>query len=800
MTLQSPSLLVRFFSRTARPPLLGGRLWAVLPLLAALLTLPALSTNLAAQGGRHLHGVLEDSTTGLPVRGAQIAAVWPAATRLTRSDDAGRFDFRDLPAQRVILRVRIIGYQPVERVVDLTRDDVLLKVSLRESRTQLQAVEVQADTLIDALERVAAMSTLDATALAARRGQTLGETIKNLPGVSVIQFGPSIAKPVIRGLNSQRVLVLNAGLRQEDQQWGTEHAPNLDSFDADAVTVVRGAATVLYGGDALGGVVRVDHAAVPDTGSLRGEIAMNAFSNSRQGALSIGVQGGGLSVPAIGRIGYRLRVTTRVAGNGAAPDYFLSNTGFRELNGSATFGVQRGWGTSELLLSRFATELGVLRQAHAGNFDDLQRAMTTAPRDSAFSYTIDNPNQRVAHNTARWRTTFARDDGGEVEVVYGLQYNHRREYDGHGPLRFRNEPAFNLKLYTNALDVRFKHATWNGLYGTVGASAQVQGNQTLGKAFLIPGFDLRQGAIYAQEEWSDGRISVTGGARADVISQTTLPFNDAGIRSAAGTQTWGGFSGSLGAALRLGSAWNASLRLARAWRPPTVNERYAQGVHHGTAQYELGDAALVAERSLGVEAGVRYAGPSLSLDLAAYQNGIANFIYLQPREPVFTLRGAFPAFTYAQADARLRGVELAGAWTARSWLELHGTANAVRGRNNRTAEPLYDMPADRLSLQARIVGRQTGLGAWHVGAGSVLVRQQDGVPAGTIYTLPTDGYALLQAEFGSTGMTWFGRPLDVSVSVTNALDTRYRDYLSRYRLFVDDAGRDVVVRVRLPIG
>ena len=776
--------------------------WPVLLTLVSI-TRCLLPLQLSAQGARHLHGILEDSASGQPLRGAEISVEWgapPGSVRRVRSDGGGRFDFRDLPARRVLLRVRQLGYSPVVRTVDLAADDILLKVLMSASKVTLAQLAITADTMLDALERVVAMSTLDAAALSSTRGQTLGETIKNLPGVSVIQFGPSIAKPVIRGLNSQRVLVLNAGLRQEDQQWGTEHAPNLDSFDADAVSVIRGAGTVLYGPDALGGVVRVDHAAVPDSGALRGDVSLNGFSNSRQGAFSLGVQGGGLSLPLIGRTGYRLRLTTRLAGNGAAPDYFLSNTGFRELNGSATLGVQRVWGTSELLVSRFATELGVLRQAHAGNFTDLQRAMTTEPRDSAFSYDIGSPNQRVEHTTARWRTVRSLPDAGDLEVVYGFQYNHRREYDGHGPLRFRNEPAFNLKLFTNSLDVRWRHAPWNGLFGTIGASAMIQGNQTLGKAFLIPGFNLQQGAMYAQEEWTSGRVSLTGGARADLFSQTTLRYADAGIRSPAGTKSWGGFSGSLGAAYRLGDAWNASVRLARAWRPPTVNERYAQGVHHGTAQYELGDPTLVAERSLGVETGVRYSGRSLSLDMAAYSNTISNFIYLQPRAPVFTLRGAFPGYNYAQADARLRGLEFAGLWSALSWLELQGTANAVRGTNAATNEPLFDMPADRALLQARVIGSRALLGAWHAGAGVQFVREQRGVPEGTVYTLPTAGYTLLQLDVGTTGLRLMGRAVDVSLSVNNALNARYRDYLSRYRLFVNDAGRDVVLRVRVPIG
>jgi len=800
----------RIWARATLLPVLFGlgpllsvdQVTAALPGAAA--WLGALPAQEAPHGDRrHLHGIVEDSISGRPLRDAEVWVEWgaEAAARVsrTRTDGNGRFDFRDLPASTVRLRVRALGFAPWTQRVDLSQADRLLTVHLTVATTMLQEVAVRADTLAERLGRVAATSTLDAAALASTRGQTLGETIKNLPGVAVVQFGPSIAKPVIRGLNSQRVLVMNGGLRQEDQQWGTEHAPNIDSFDADAVTVVRGAATVLYGPDALGGVVRVDHAALPDTGHMRGSIALNAFSNSRQGAVSVGIEGADLSLPRLGTTGYRLRLTSRMAGNGAAPDYYLSNTGFRELNGSVALGVHRPWGRSELSLSRFSTELGVLRQAHVGNLEDLERAMRTEPRDSAFSYAIGRPSQRVAHTTLRSRTVFALPGDQELELVYGLQYNHRREYDNHGPLRFRDEPAFNLKLFTNTLDLRWTHARWHGWRGTVGTSAVAQGNQTLGKAFLIPGYDLWQGALYAQEELGLGRFSLLTGLRGDMISQTTLAYADAGIRSPAGTKSWRNISGSLGAAYLLRDGLDVSLRVARAWRPPTVNERYAQGVHHGTAQYELGDASLTAEVSSGVEASLRHRGARWQADVAAYANTIDGFIYLQPSEPVFTLRGTFPGYRYAQAPASLRGLELSSSYQPHARIQLLANGTLVRGRNRDTREPLFDMPADRVNLSARLLGAHGGLGAWHVGVGTLLVRQQDGVPSGTVYTLPTAGYALLSLEAGTTGAKIFGRETTLSMSVNNALDTRYRDYLSRYRLFVNDAGRDVVFRITMPL-
>ena len=747
---------------------------------------------------RRLHGELRDSASGAALRGAEIL-IAGTISRRSRTDAAGHFEFAQLPAAPYTLRVRLIGFAPLERVVNITNGDATVRLTLRSASISLDSVVVLTDALADPLSRVAATSTIDAAELSATRGQTLGETIKLLPGVSVVQFGPSIAKPVIRGLNSQRVLVMNAGLRQEDQQWGTEHAPNIDSFDADKVTVVRGAATVLYGPDAIGGVVRVEHDPVPDGGSAKGELSLNGFSNSRQGAVSLGVQGGGLRMPMLGQTGYRLRFSSRVAGNGASPDYSLSNTGFRELNGSATLGVHRPWGTSDVMLSHFSTELGVLRQAHVGNFDDLQRSLTAPPPDSSFSYGIDRPNQRVQHTMLRVRSAFVLPRAGELEVTFGSQANHRREYDNHGPLRAQGIAAFNLKLYTNSLDVRWNHGLQHGFVGTIGTSAMLQGNQTLGKAFLIPGFDLSQAAVYAQEAYTIGRVTLNAGARTDVFSQTTLPYNDAGIRSEAGTKRWTGFSGSMGSEVRLTQALSASMRVARAWRPPTVNERYAQGVHHATAQYELGRASLAAERSSGIEGVLRYSGALSTLEVAGYSNNIRGFIYLQPRAPVLTIRGAFPAYNYDQTNARLNGIELSGMVAPRDWLRIQGTANAVRGTDRTNGGPLFDMPADRATLQLRVLGRRPRLGDWYVALGSVLVRQQDGVPAGTVYQLPTAGYALASLDLGSANIAIGGHQIDLGLSATNLLNARYRDYLSRYRLFVNDAGRDLILRLLVPI-
>jgi iron complex outermembrane receptor protein len=756
-----------------------------------------------AQGGgvlRRLHGTVRDSVTGAPLHAAAVQI--EGVSRLVATDAEGHFEFGGVPAGPATLVVRLVGYAPAVRRLDLTAGDLLLDVRLAPRVTELEELAVTGDTLVEPrLRAVPSAIRLDAADLAEMRGQTLGETLEQLPGVAVIQYGPGVAKPVIRGLSSQRIVVLNGDVRLEDQQWGAEHAPEIDTFEAEGVEVVRGTGAVLYGPDALGGVLRVERPPVPASGGVRGSVGVNVFGNNRQAAMSASLEGGDLALPLVGRTGWRGRLTWRKAGDARTPDYYLPNTGFEELNGSLAFGVSRGWGTSELLYSRFSTELGVYRGAHVGNLDDLMRAMDDPATSDEFSYDIGRPNQRVSHDFVRSRTVLALPRGQALEVTAGWQYNWRREYDNSGPLRFRDEPAFDLRLTTLSLDARLRHAPLGRMRGTVGATGMAQWNYTVGKGFLIPEYTLASAALFAQEDATWSRLTVSAGARLDWIGQHTVAYDDAGITSPETDKAWADVAASAGASYLLGRDWSLAARAARGWRAPNVNERFAQGVHHGSAQYERGDSSLVPERKVGPELTLRHAGRRLQLELSAWASWIEDYIYLEPTEPVLTIRGAFPGYRYAQTDARMRGLEALVSWSATPAVSLVAGGSLVRGTDQATGNALFDLPADRLTLAARYTGTaRRSLHQWHVEVGTLLVRQQDQVPPNTVYSLPTEGYALLNLEAGVSELHVAGLALDAVLSVRNALDTRYRDYLSRYRLFVDDPGRDVVLRITLPFG
>jgi iron complex outermembrane receptor protein len=232
-----------------------------------------------------------------------------------------------------------------------------------------------------------------------------------------------------------------------------------------------------------------------------------------------------------------------------------------------------------------------------------------------------------------------------------------------------------------------------------------------------------------------------------------------------------------------------------------VNERFSQGVHHGTAQYELGDSTLGPEHSFNVDATVRHLGPRTRLEVTAYRNRIDGYIFLRPRDPIVTVRGTYPAYMYAHTDALLRGIEVTGELTPLPWLSLYANYNIVRGVDRVGGGALYDMPADRITASARFFG---GTGrrfvAPYLEVGTTQVLRQRRVPSVTIYRLPTAGYGLFDLEVGATEIRLGRLRMEPSLAVHNVFDTRYRDYLSRYRLFVDDPGRDIVFRLTIPFG
>ncbi|GAB3174487.1 TonB-dependent receptor [Telluribacter humicola] len=743
-------------------------------------------------------GVVRDKHTGQPIPGATIAVL--GENKGVSTDINGRYQIERLCPGQYELECRIIGYQPYTETIDLVAGHEE-NFTLAEDEIHLKDVEITAHRTDAPLSQP--ISTLTGSDLAQTRGQSLAESLKGITGVTTLQTGSNIAKPVIHGLHSNRVLIMNNGVRQEGQQWGSEHAPEIDPFVATRVTVVKGAAGVRFGSDAIGGVILVEPEELPIGKALSGELNTVGYSNGRQGVVSGTLQGG---VKGVEELGWRAQGTFKRGGNIHTPNYFLDNTGSRERNFSVAAGYRKKGFGAEVFYSHFDTQLGIFSGAHIGSVTDLLQVIKNREPlvKSGFSYTIARPYQDVAHNLVKGEAHYHFADGHRIQWVSAWQHNERSEYDLHRPrndsLAGLNRPELTFRLTTFTNDIVWDHKPIaNKMAGQVGISTLYQYNLMNGRP-LIPNFDqLNVGAFLIERlvqngwEWEAGirydyRYLTTYRLVNRVTQRDEFRFSSA--------------SGTLGVTRSISEKLSTRLNVGTAWRAPNVSELFSAGVHHGAASYEEGDPTLRPEQAINTVASVVYDNDKFNWEIGAYHNYIARYIYLKPQpEPILTVRGAFPYFRYTQTDATFTGIDASLGWKLTDRWSLKSKGSYLRVYDQKNDQYLVMIPPNRwdnqLSFNIGEVGRWQKL---FVSAGNLWVGEQRRVPANSDFAPPPPAYSLWNLTAGGTLFITQKQQVEVGVTVHNLLDTAYRDYLNRFRYYADEMGRNISLRLKWKFG
>lgn len=689
----------------------------------------------------------------------------------------------------------------VEEPLTLT-EDTQKDFFLEEHGVFFQEVLVRGKA--EPLKATGASATLDAAQLSSERGLSLGDALEKLPGVAVLSTGATIAKPVIQGLHSNRVLLLNNGVRQEGQQWGAEHAPEIDPFLANKVTVIKGAGGLRYGADAIGGVVLIEPRPLRERPGIGGEISLQGLSNGRTGIASGMLEGKlGGRLPLSGH----LQGTLKRGGNLQTPNYFLDNTGVEELNYSWALGVQKEKWKAELFFSRFYTRLGIFSGSHIGNLTDLMNAIERERplQDGAFTYEIGRPQQRIYHELFKWKGELETGELGSLQLQLARQFNRRQEFDAHRnygslPGNF-DEPQIEFEITTHTAELAWEHNPIRLLRGSLGAHFMRQANTT-DRGGLIPSYENYTAGLFWLERWKNYPfpLEVEGGLRYD------HQWMDVGIqgRDTINRQlAFSNISGTLGALYRFPELLTLRFNFGTAWRAPNVNELFSDGVHHGAASFETGDPNLRPERAYNSSFTFELDDKDkLSATLNLFYNVFDDFIFLEPQaEPVLTIRGAFPAFGYAQADARLMGLDWQAACELMPGLRLESQVSLLRARNRSRKEHLSLMPPDQFehALRYSFAEDEEGKTAPYLRLAMINVLEQTRVPEGVDYAPPPAGHTRFKLE-GGARFRLGKQPLEVSLAVFNLFNASYRQYLNRFRYFADETGRNVSVHLRAPFG
>jgi iron complex outermembrane receptor protein len=629
--------------------------------------------------------------------------------------------------------------------------------------------------------------------------RNLANLLEGETGVYSLNSGGGISKPMVHGMFGNRVQLVNNGLVQGNQQWGIDHNPEVDPFSADAITVIKGVGALEYAANVMGSVILVEPGVIDKDPHLHGSAHYVYETNGRGHNVGVRLEH------------YHPTLSWRITGSGKrygdrhTPDYYLTNTGGQEAN--AAIQLEKSWSDrlrTELHISTFNAELGILRGSHIGNLTDLQFALSREKpfyTKTDFIYTINAPRQVVSHHLAKMVTHIHLDEIREIDVVAGFQLNDRKEYDVRRGGRSAI-PALSLLKTTTQLDVRYTQNKENRVF-KAGSQTLISDNTNdpiTGILPLIPDYQSVKQGLYAtflnstfRSQWSFGVRTDHEDQRVATISQTLprriIRYNNE-FWTANAMASFG---------YKLPSKQSVLISTGYAMRAPAINERYSGGLHMGVSGLEYGDPDLSVEHGWKSTLEYKWVPSShFTLEALGYHYRISDYIFLEPQnETELTIRGAFPVFNYTQTNVVISGADLSSQITLGSALNLNLSYSMLHGRDVSNGGPLINMPPNR--LQAKLVYRvrksiqlnkHVQFKQPEVSIHNRWVSEQTRYPVDQDFLPPPEGFYLLggrlSAQLVIGQMEW-----RIFAEGSNLLNTVYRSYLNRLRYFADEQGRSV---------
>ena len=761
-----------------------------------LLSLFLLAMGFSLYGQETLSLIVEDKA-GQPLPSAVVHFIGKHFV----SDTKGRVIIPNLAKGKYPIKVNYLGFLDYEAIVAIPAVNPY-KVVMQEEVNQLAGT-----TLIGHVAKpVTASVAIDKPKLQQKSGEELAKVLTTVAGVSMIQTGATIAKPVIHGLHSNRILILNNEVRQEGQQWGADHAPEIDPAVADKITVIKGADAVRYGSDALGGVVVIAPNQLPYGDGLHGQLSPSFASNGRKSATTLKLESG---LPGLLHWAWRVQGTLKRSGDVHTADYMLNNTAAAEANFSAAIGMRQEAGSAELFYSRYENESGVFYGSHIGNLDDLLarfeigRPLTTYP----FSYSIEAPKQKVIHHLLKAKAYYFLPFGGKLTAQYAFQKDIRQEFSVRRLDRTRI-PALNMWLTTHLAEIFWENMDTQYWKTLVGGSFSLQDNYNqpgTGVVPVIPNFASVGYGAFAIEKYHKDNWNAEAGLRYDYKYLSADGYDMY-------SQRYGGEHDFHNITYSLGGAWQAtphtalSSNIGVAWRAPQVNELYSSGLHHGAGTYNLGEASLSPETGAKWITSLSYTHPERGIYLTAdaYVQLIKNYIYDYPTGETRTLfSGVYPIFQYTQADALFRGVDIDASlrlaqWGAFAQRLSYGLRGSVVFANELKTDRYFPfIPAPRLSQSLEWKAQPKGLfQTLEASIGHTFVAKQTRFePSQELVATTPDAYHLFEAAIGGTIAIAEQQTLFVRLSCENLFNQLYKEYTNRFRYYAHDLGRNVYLRL-----
>ncbi len=786
-----------------------------------------LSSIVTGQNCKHtFSGIVEDFHNKSPIVGATVFI--KNQNKYTTTNLEGKFSLPNVCSGKVIVEISHISCEPQTIELNIVKS-VYKIIDLEHHEEELNEVNIKG--AIGLKTKTAQETLIKTQTLEKFSDASLGDALKNITGVSSINTGNSIVKPVINGLHSSRVLVSFNNVKLQDQEWGIEHAPNVDINAAESISVIKGANALQYGGDAIGGVVIINPTkSIIDKDTLYGK---NIFSQQTNGRLFSVTT----SLNKSYKNGWFLngQASFKRAGDFEAANYNLSNTGINSKAFTFNTGKKQFENGFELFYSYLSNKIGILAASHSGNVADLVDAIKSPKplRINDFSYVINNPKQNVTHHLLK-TSYYKRFKGfGKLSLQYDFQLNNRLEFDKRRG-SFKNLQAVDLDLTTHNFKADFNlDADPNHIY-KFGFSGLYQNNfpdPATQVRRLIPDYNKFSFGTYAIAEFKFENLIVSGGVRYDLEHINAKKFylqsrwndlnyqndfNDIVINpSATASQlltnpkfTYHNISTSLGATYNLDAKNSLMVNYGLANRAPNPSELFSDGLHHSAARIEIGDLRMQTETSNRFSASYSYNSDKLNVVVEGFYNHIKDFIYIEPTGEEKTNRGVFPVWSYKQVNAQLFGVDTNISYQPTNNFVLTNKSSLLKGRDLSGNRPLIDIPP--FKTVTSLVFKKENWKNFHASIESEFNAKQNEYPDNNFeaylplydsfvlvdISTPPSAYHLLNFSTGfdfNMSKTKF----NLNFSIDNVLNKSYRTYLDRLRYFADDLGRNFKIQLKI---
>lgn len=753
----------------------------------------------------YYRGVVVDETR-MALPGAMVCT-YPD-TICVVSGNEGTFEIRRrTPAVRI--EVSYLGYETRVFEPDVFETPDHYHIVLRPSAEYLEEVLITEERVSrDVFQPV---TVVGSELFEAESAGNFSAALSRLPGLSNISMGVGIGKPVIRGLYSNRVVVTDHGLKQESHQWGTDHGLELDQFRPGAVEVVKGPASLQYGSDGLGGVLRVRPDPIADRNSLYGSFKLLGKSNNKHlgSAVNFGISG--TSFFASANYSRQVYSDYRVPAEGFVYNTFelplfnnrLKNTAGREEAWSATAGYRSEKNLIRFSFSEYNLEGGIFSGAFG-------IPLSYTLQDDGDDRNIDFPKQEVVHRkvVGEYRHFFSPEK--MLEIIAGYQFNRRKEFsfpEFHAiPGRNPNERlALALDLQTLSLSGVFRNAD----HYSLGFQGQYQNNQIDGFDYFLPPFEVYRLGVFGLRELQlskDWRLKA--GMRLDYghndhpeagryVWTPGGQIIDSLVSSAESTHFFN-FSASLASLFRPSGRddLDFSISLGKTFRIPYPVETSANGVHHGTFRHEQGQAGLKSEHGYQLDLALRYYRNRLFANLTPFFNYFHNYIYLRPAAAFSPLPDAGQLYRFEQHNAIFYGFELEIEYAFNANLKLYNAIEAVWNYNTVTQLSLPFTPP--VSIFSSLTWGKIDPSDWlrlSFDVSHRFVFAQNNVDRNEL-TTPSYQIVGMGMEMKFPTVMAGTRLL---FRAYNLLDEFYLDHLSRYRqLGIPEQGRNFTIQLIVP--